>query len=94
MHCGAVSSGFWRDSFCFCFFFFSPSPFFIQTWQIDNFLLSAADNIHIGEEIVAGDDLYGGTDRLLSQVIPKNGVVVKLVWFVCCAYLFYSITSN
>lgn len=32
-----------------------------------------------GEEIVAGDDMYGGSDRLLSQVIPKTGVVVKLV---------------
>ncbi|KAI4300869.1 hypothetical protein L6164_034197 [Bauhinia variegata] len=32
-----------------------------------------------GEEIVAGDDIYGGSDRLLSQVIPKTGVVVKRV---------------
>ncbi|KAK9273483.1 hypothetical protein L1049_018293 [Liquidambar formosana] len=32
-----------------------------------------------GEEIVAGDDIYGGSDRLLSQVIPKKGVVVKRV---------------
>ncbi|ESR55302.1 cystathionine beta-lyase [Citrus sinensis] len=32
-----------------------------------------------GEEIVAGDDLYGGTDRLLSRVTPKTGVVVKRV---------------
>ncbi|CAM8889240.1 unnamed protein product [Rhodiola kirilowii] len=32
-----------------------------------------------GEEIVAGDDLYGGSDRLLSQVVPKAGVVVKRV---------------
>ncbi|XP_019443997.1 PREDICTED: cystathionine beta-lyase, chloroplastic-like [Lupinus angustifolius] len=32
-----------------------------------------------GEEIVAGDDLYGGSDRLLSQVLPKSGVVVKRV---------------
>ncbi|OIW11501.1 hypothetical protein TanjilG_26867 [Lupinus angustifolius] len=31
------------------------------------------------EEIVAGDDLYGGSDRLLSQVLPKSGVVVKRV---------------
>lgn len=35
----------------------------------------------LGQEIVAGDDIYGGSDRLLSKVIPKNGVVVKLVWF-------------
>lgn len=32
-----------------------------------------------GEEIVAGDDMYGGSDRLLSQVTPKSGVVVKRV---------------
>lgn len=32
-----------------------------------------------GDEIVAGDDLYGGADRLLSQVVPRNGVVVKRV---------------
>lgn len=35
---------------------------------------------HLGEEIVAGDDIYGGSDRLLSQVIPKTGIVVKLVY--------------
>ncbi|XP_057445338.1 cystathionine beta-lyase, chloroplastic [Lotus japonicus] len=32
-----------------------------------------------GEEILAGDDLYGGADRLLSVVVPKSGVVVKRV---------------
>ncbi|KAF8102103.1 hypothetical protein N665_0201s0390 [Sinapis alba] len=32
-----------------------------------------------GEEIVAGDDVYGGSDRLLSQVVPRSGVVVKRV---------------
>lgn len=32
-----------------------------------------------GEEIVAPDDIYGGSDRLLSQATPKSGVVVKLV---------------
>ncbi|RDX96753.1 Cystathionine beta-lyase, chloroplastic, partial [Mucuna pruriens] len=32
-----------------------------------------------GEEIVAGDDVYGGSDRLLSQVVPRTGVVVKRV---------------
>ncbi|CAI9090057.1 OLC1v1024746C1 [Oldenlandia corymbosa var. corymbosa] len=32
-----------------------------------------------GEEIVAGDDMYGGSDRLLSQVIPKSEIVVKRV---------------
>ncbi|XP_014489779.1 cystathionine beta-lyase, chloroplastic [Vigna radiata var. radiata] len=32
-----------------------------------------------GEEIVAGDDVYGGSDRLLSQVVPRTGVVVKRI---------------
>lgn len=45
-------------------------------------MLFTLDNVHIGEEIVAGDDVYGGSDRLLSQVVPRTGVVVKLVWFV------------
>ncbi len=30
-----------------------------------------------GEEIIAGDDLYGGTVRLLEQVLPRVGVVVR-----------------
>lgn len=37
-----------------------------------------------GGEIVAGDDLYGGSDRLLSQVTPKTGIVVKLVSSIVC----------
>ncbi|XP_031404014.1 cystathionine beta-lyase, chloroplastic-like isoform X1 [Punica granatum] len=32
-----------------------------------------------GEEIIAGDDIYGGSDRLLSQVTPKTSIVVKRV---------------
>lgn len=32
-----------------------------------------------GEEILAGDDIYGGADRLLSQVVPRSGVLVKRV---------------
>lgn len=32
-----------------------------------------------GQEIVAGDDFYGGSDRLLTQVAPKSGIIVKLV---------------
>lgn len=30
-----------------------------------------------GEEIVAGDDLYGGTVRLLEEVLPRYGVAVR-----------------
>ncbi|XP_047330454.1 cystathionine beta-lyase, chloroplastic [Impatiens glandulifera] len=35
--------------------------------------------IGAGEEILAGDDIYGGSDRLLSQVVPKKGIIVKRV---------------
>ncbi|XP_022966307.1 cystathionine beta-lyase, chloroplastic isoform X1 [Cucurbita maxima] len=42
-------------------------------------LASVAQLVGTGEEIVAGDDLYGGSDRLISQVIPKRGIVVKRV---------------
>ncbi|XP_038885295.1 cystathionine beta-lyase, chloroplastic isoform X2 [Benincasa hispida] len=42
-------------------------------------LSAVAQLVGTGEEIVAGDDLYGGSDRLLSQVIPKRGIVVKRV---------------
>ncbi|KAI7745110.1 hypothetical protein M8C21_030337 [Ambrosia artemisiifolia] len=42
--------------------------------------LSAVSHlVNPGEEIVAGEDIYGGSDRLLSEVIPKRGVVVKRV---------------
>lgn len=33
----------------------------------------------VGEHIVAGDDIYGGTSRLLSQVVPNAGVSVSNV---------------
>ncbi|KAI9082073.1 hypothetical protein K1719_035998 [Acacia pycnantha] len=42
-------------------------------------LNAASQLVGTGEEIVAGDDLYGGSDRLLSQVIPKAGVIVRQV---------------
>ncbi|KAE9465890.1 hypothetical protein C3L33_02198, partial [Rhododendron williamsianum] len=42
-------------------------------------LAAVAHLVGTGEEIVAGDDMYGGSDRLLSQVIPKTGVVVKRI---------------
>ncbi|KAL3675206.1 hypothetical protein R1sor_025154 [Riccia sorocarpa] len=32
-----------------------------------------------GDEIVVGDDIYGGSDRLLSRIVPKNGITVKRV---------------
>ncbi|CAI5471824.1 unnamed protein product [Closterium sp. Yama58-4] len=33
----------------------------------------------VGSAIVAGDDIYGGTDRLLSRVVPRAGVAVRRV---------------
>jgi len=32
-----------------------------------------------GQEIVAGDDIYGGSDRLLTQISPKSGIIVKRI---------------
>lgn len=32
-----------------------------------------------GEEIIAGDDLYGGTVRLLEQILPRAGISVRYV---------------
>ena len=32
-----------------------------------------------GEEIIAGDDLYGGTVRLLEQSLPRHGISVRYV---------------
>src|ERR1051325_7639713 len=29
-----------------------------------------------GDEIIAGDDLYGGTVRLLQQILPRAGISV------------------
>ncbi|XVF56266.1 hypothetical protein PTKIN_Ptkin06aG0105300 [Pterospermum kingtungense] len=42
-------------------------------------LSAVANLVGTGQEVVAGDDIYGGSDRLLSQVTPKSGVVVKRV---------------
>lgn len=55
-------------------------------------LSQMSENFHftdiLGEEIVAGDDLYGGSDRLLSKVIPKKGIVVKLVYLSLLFFIF------
>ncbi len=32
-----------------------------------------------GDEIIAGDDLYGGTARLLDQILPRQGIGVRYV---------------
>jgi cystathionine beta-lyase len=35
--------------------------------------------VRVGEEILAGDDLYGGTTRLLAKVAPHLGIRVRWV---------------
>jgi cystathionine beta-lyase len=35
--------------------------------------------LEVGDEIVAGNDLYGGTVRLLDQVLSRAGIYVKYV---------------
>lgn len=35
--------------------------------------------LQAGDEILSGDDLYGGTSRLLSQVAPRLGLAVRYV---------------
>jgi cysteine-S-conjugate beta-lyase len=35
--------------------------------------------VRAGEEILAGDDLYGGTTRLLAKVVPHQGIRVRWV---------------
>lgn len=35
--------------------------------------------VSAGEEILAGNDLYGGTVRLFEQVLPRQGITVRYV---------------
>ncbi|KXZ54908.1 hypothetical protein GPECTOR_4g980 [Gonium pectorale] len=42
-------------------------------------LAAVAKLVATGEHIVAGEDIYGGTSRLLSQVVPSAGVSVTNV---------------
>src|SRR3954464_13471918 len=42
-------------------------------------LVAVTRLVRAGEEILAGDDLYGGTCRLLSQVAPRHGVQGRYV---------------
>jgi cysteine-S-conjugate beta-lyase len=47
-----------------------------------------------GEEIVAGDDLYGGTIRLLDQVLPRHGITVRFADTTDLASVECSLTSK
>jgi cystathionine beta-lyase len=40
---------------------------------------SLARLLSVGEEVIAGDDLYGGTVRLLDHVLPRQGIGVRYV---------------
>jgi cysteine-S-conjugate beta-lyase len=42
-------------------------------------LVAVTRLLEVGDHIVAGDDLYGGTSRLLSRVVPQSGVEVTNV---------------
>lgn len=35
--------------------------------------------LEVGDEILASDDLYGGSIRLLEQILPRHGITVKYV---------------
>jgi cystathionine beta-lyase len=35
--------------------------------------------LEAGDEIIASDDLYGGSVRLLEQILPRQGITVKYV---------------
>jgi cystathionine beta-lyase len=42
-------------------------------------LTALARRLEIGDEIIAGNDLYGGTVRLLDQVLSRSGIGVNYV---------------
>jgi cystathionine beta-lyase len=50
--------------------------------------------VSAGERIVTGDDIYGGTSRLLAEIVPRQGIEVVNVD--CCdlAAVKAAITPN
>jgi cystathionine beta-lyase len=42
-------------------------------------ITAVARRLEIGDEIIAGNDLYGGTVRLLDQVLSRSGIDVNYV---------------
>ena len=40
-------------------------------------LTALTRSLENGDEIIAGDDLYGGTVRLLEQILPRQGISVR-----------------
>lgn len=48
--------------------------------------------VHTGQRILTGDDIYGGTSRLLSRVLPKQGINVTNVDMTDLAVRMRSVT--
>ncbi|MGH9941096.1 MAG: cystathionine beta-lyase [Pyrinomonadaceae bacterium] len=48
----------------------------------------------VGDEIIAGNDLYGGTVRLLGQILPRQGIKVSYVETTDLAAVRQAITPN
>lgn len=65
----------------------------IQSFLSSDLIDPSAVVLILGQEIVAGEDIYGGSDRLLSQVVPRTGVVVKLVWSPSLQYPYNQVIS-
>ena len=42
-------------------------------------LVAVVRLVKAGQHILAGDDIYGGTSRLLSSVVPEQGIAVSNV---------------
>jgi cystathionine beta-lyase len=42
-------------------------------------ITALARRLEIGDEIIAGNDLYGGTVRLLDQVLSRSGIYVNYI---------------
>ena len=47
-----------------------------------------------GEEIIAGHDLYGGTVRLLEQILPRQGIKVSYVDTTCLENVRAALTQR
>lgn len=61
------------------FFFLLQLIKLINLHLIKSIILLEQFMLCSGQEIVAGNDFYRGSDRLLTQVAPKSGIIVKLV---------------
>jgi len=50
--------------------------------------------LEAGDEIIASDDLYGGSIRLLEQILPRQGITVKYVDTTNLPALILAFTPN